>query len=75
MRELPVFAVLSEQLFVRAALDDAAVFEDHDGIGVADGGQAVRDDERRAPGGTAPRATSGWPARSRCPARSWPRRG
>lgn len=25
-----------------AALDDAAMFEDHDGVGVADGGQAVR---------------------------------
>lgn len=43
MCQLPVLAVLSEQLFVRAALDDAAVFEDHDGVGVADGGQAVRD--------------------------------
>ena len=33
---------------MRAALDDAAVFEDHDGIGVADGGQAVRDHKRGA---------------------------
>ena len=33
MRQLPVLAVLGEQLFMRAALDDAAVFEDHDGIG------------------------------------------
>ena len=38
MCQLPVLSVLGEQLFVRAALDDAAVFEDHDGIGVADGG-------------------------------------
>lgn len=48
MRQLPVLAVLGEQLFVRAALDDAAVFEDHDGVGVADGGQAVRDHKRGA---------------------------
>ena len=33
---------------MRAALDDAAVFEDHDGVGVADGGQAVRDHKRGA---------------------------
>ena len=30
------------------AFDDAAVFEDHDGVGVADGGQAVRDHKRGA---------------------------
>ena len=48
MRQLPVLAVLGEQLFVRAALDDAAVFENHDGIGVADGGQAVRNHKRGA---------------------------
>ena len=42
MCQLPVLAVLGEQLFVGAALDDAAVFENHDGVGVADGGQAVQ---------------------------------
>ena len=31
-----------------AALDDAAVVEDHDDVGVLDGRQAVRDDEHRA---------------------------
>ena len=48
MRELPVFAVLGEQLFVRATLDDTAVLEDHDRVGIAHGGQAVRDHKRGA---------------------------
>ena len=32
-----------------AALDDAPVIQHHDGVGIADRGQAVRDDEHRAP--------------------------
>src|SRR5581483_7376403 len=38
-----------EQLAVGALLDDAAVLEDDDQVGVADGRQAVGDDERRPP--------------------------
>ncbi|OQA95033.1 MAG: hypothetical protein BWY25_02588 [Chloroflexi bacterium ADurb.Bin222] len=34
---------------MRAALDDLAIFDDHDAIRVADGAQPVRDDEIRAP--------------------------
>ena len=37
-----------EKLFVVAAFDDLAALQNHDGIGVADGGQAVRDDKRCA---------------------------
>ena len=40
--------MLSNQLVMRAALDDASLFENHDAVAVADGGQAMRDDERRA---------------------------
>ena len=32
-----------------SSLDDASVFEDHDGVAVADGGQAVGDDEYGTP--------------------------
>src|SRR5215210_8311694 len=38
-----------DELVVRPLLDDAAVLEDDDEVGAADGGEAVRDDERRAP--------------------------
>ena len=34
-----------EQLVVRAALDDLTIFQHHDGVGVADGGETVRDDK------------------------------
>jgi len=38
-----------DELLVPAALDDAALVEDDDAVRIADGGEAVRDDERRAP--------------------------
>ena len=47
--ELVIGSFFRNQLFVAAAFDDAAVVEDHDDIGILDGGQAVRDDEARAP--------------------------
>ena len=38
MCQLPVLSVLGQELLMGAALDDAAVFEDHDGVGVSDRG-------------------------------------
>ena len=54
MRELQaikarVHAALRQQLFVRARLDDAPLVEDDDAVDRADGGQAMRDDDRRTP--------------------------
>ncbi len=46
--ELIILAVLGNQLVMRAALDDAALFEHHDAVAVAHGGKAVRDDKRGA---------------------------
>ena len=46
--EVVIRPLLFQQLFVRAAFDYAAVVEHHDDVGVADGGQAVRDDEHRS---------------------------
>ena len=44
----PVAAALRHQLVVRAELDDPAVLEDADAIGLADGREAVRDQDGRA---------------------------
>ena len=44
--ERRVEPALREQLVVRALLDDPAVLEDDDQVGVADRREAVRDDER-----------------------------
>jgi hypothetical protein len=46
--ERGIFAAAREQFVVRAAFDDASLFEHADEIGVAHGGDAVRDDETRA---------------------------
>src|SRR5215216_3195563 len=46
--ERGVLAARGEQLLVRAALDDAPLVEDADEVRVADGRDAVRDDERGA---------------------------
>ena len=43
--ELVVLALLGDELIVGAALDDVAVVEHHDHVGVAHGGQAVGDHE------------------------------
>ena len=48
--EVGVEAAGGEQLGVRAALDDPAVVDDEDLVGVADGRQPVRDDDRRTSG-------------------------
>ena len=45
--QLVVLALLRDQLVMRATLDDVAMVEHHDHIGVAHGGQAVGDDEDR----------------------------
>ena len=42
-------AALGDKLVEGAGLDDAALVEDEDAVGVADGRQQVRDDEGRAP--------------------------
>ena len=46
--EVVVIAALLQQLQVPALLDDAAVAHDEDEVRLADGGQAVGDQERRA---------------------------
>ena len=43
--ELVIAAALGEEVVVVAALDDAAIFQNEDRVGVADGGQAVGNDE------------------------------
>ena len=48
--QLGVQAAGGQQLVVRAALDDPAVVDDQDLVGLADGGQPVRDDQRRPAG-------------------------
>jgi hypothetical protein len=50
---LEVGAGALEQLAVRAALDDAAVVHDQDLVGVHDGGETVRDDQRGVAAGDA----------------------
>ena len=44
--KLIILALLLNQVIVGAALNDAALFQNHDAVGVLAGGQAVRDDER-----------------------------
>ena len=39
--KLIILALLGDEGIVVAPLDDAAVFQDHDGLGIADGGTAV----------------------------------
>src|ERR1700735_1855474 len=46
--ELRVRPLVRQERVVRAFLDDAAVIEDRDAVGAADGAQAMGDDERRA---------------------------
>ena len=41
--QMGILAVLRQQLPMRAALDDLALVEDEDLVGVADGGQPVCD--------------------------------
>src|SRR5437660_636773 len=47
----PVAAAERHELIVRAELDDAAVLEDADAIGMADGGEAMRDEDGGAMAG------------------------
>jgi predicted nucleotidyltransferase len=56
-------AALGEQLMVAAVLDHAAVLQHQDLVGVDHGREAVRDDQRGAPGGQAPerRFSPKWP--------------
>ena len=44
-----IFSFEGEQLLVGALLDDASVVEDDDLVGIADGGEAVGNDESGAP--------------------------
>ena len=44
-----IIPALGHQLVMRAALDDFAVAHDQNQVGVADGRQPVRDEERGAP--------------------------
>ena len=68
-------AAAREQLGVRALLDDAAVVEHDDAVGVLDRRQPVRDDDRRAAAASACRAPPAPGARTRSRARRSPRRG
>src|SRR5699024_2130552 len=43
--ELVILALFGDQFVVAAALDDAALLQDDDAVGVADGGQPVGDDK------------------------------
>ena len=43
--ELVILALLGDELVMAAALDDAALLQDHDAVCVADSGEAVGDDE------------------------------
>ena len=67
-------AVAREQLRVGAALDDPAVVEDGDLVGVADGREPVRDGDRGAALRQGVERLPAPRARSRCRARWWPRR-
>jgi hypothetical protein len=49
MRQVPEGAGRRDELVERAALGDPAVLHDEDLVGAADGGETVRDDDRRAP--------------------------
>ncbi len=46
--KLIIRSLLGDQLLVVASLDDAAVVEDHNDVGVHDGGESVCDDEHGA---------------------------
>src|ERR1700691_3575464 len=46
--ERSVTATLAQELVVAAGFDDQSVLDDENAIGVHDGGEPVRDDERRA---------------------------
>ena len=70
-----VEAAAGEQLLMPAALGDAPVVQDDDLVGVDDGREPVRDDERRASGGDALAGRPAAPARCGCPGHSSPRRG
>ena len=48
--QLGVPTAAGQQLFVGAALDDAAALDDQDHIGGSNSGQSVGDDDRRASG-------------------------
>src|SRR5271169_6134971 len=65
--QLGVAALAGEQAGVVADLDDAAMVQPDDLVGVADGGQAVRDGDGRAGRGPECRTPAGRPARFRCP--------
>ena len=49
--EVAVGSVVLEQVRVQARLDDPAVLEHEDAVGVADGGEAMGDDEDGSIGG------------------------
>ena len=49
LTQASVEAVVGHQLFVGAPLDDAALLRHEDGVRVADGGEAMGDDDGRLP--------------------------
>ena len=46
--ELIIFSLLGDQVIVRTALDDAALFHNHDTVGVLYRGETMGDDKGRA---------------------------
>ena len=46
--KMGISSALCDQFTVRAALDDAALVDDQDAVGVEDGAEAMGDDEGRA---------------------------
>ena len=47
--KLIILSFLRDQLIMAAALNDAALLQNRDAVGIADGGQTVGDDEDGAP--------------------------
>ena len=48
--ELIIAPLFGDQLIVAAALNDPALFQNHDAVGILDGGKPVGDNERGSPG-------------------------
>ena len=70
-----VLAVEPHQLVVRALLDQPALVEDEDAVGVAQRAQAVGDRDRGAAAGRGREAPPGSPSPTRCRRCWWLRRG
>jgi len=73
--EAVVTAALGEEFLVRALFAEASFVEDEDAVGVLNGAEAMRDDERGAAAEQAIERVADFAARSWCPRWRWLRRG